>query len=390
MKRGIFIIVVILIGIVYGSEIVDMVENKTIPIQTFMHIKSKIIKESSSFIVFPGSLNPNNLGTCKSLNKTEFGANFTFPPASAILVFAYEGCTNDVHAKLVKDVGGSIAIIAAGIPYMDCVFKYGIDKIDIPVLFMTFPDAIILLKTMGKNSANGFPTILNFEKQHNTWETLGKGGFWIFLQIVLLTSYLFNFVVGIRSLILHFKQEGPKLNISQSTIWVNLFATFIWSMVMFDPWNMRYIVHQNFYQVIISLASPALLSSVILLSFFFNEVLIAKGFIKPQLSTLKYPFIIICLAFWACYIANAVIFGANFTNLSIVKIIIFMNILFFGLSGIYFLLTSILILIKLKGYDSPIFKRVLPLVSVVFFVVLLFVIASIIEASQVYSTFYGC
>jgi hypothetical protein len=132
---------------------------------------------------------------------------------------------------------------------------------------------------------------------------------------------------------------------------------------------------------------PALMTSVTLLSFFFSEVLTAKGYIRPQLDRFKYFFILVTISFWGVYIAEAIILGSNDTNINVLKSVSLLNALLFGLIEVFFLIVTILILQKLNKNKSKILKRLIPLTSFVGFGVLLFVIASIINVANSFDSF---
>jgi hypothetical protein len=64
------------------------------------------------------------------------------------------------------------------------------------------------------------PTIITLIDDYNLWKTLITGGFWIFLEIIVLLAMVFNIVVAIRSLILFAFKTGLNFSLAQICLWV--------------------------------------------------------------------------------------------------------------------------------------------------------------------------
>eukprot|EP01091_Cochliopodium_minus_P000992 TRINITY_DN1087_c0_g1_i1.p2 TRINITY_DN1087_c0_g1~~TRINITY_DN1087_c0_g1_i1.p2 ORF type:complete len:151 (+),score=25.94 TRINITY_DN1087_c0_g1_i1:881-1333(+) len=90
---------------------------------------------------------------------------------------------------------------------------------------------------------------------------------------------------------------------------------------------------------------------------------------------------------WGAYIADAVYFGSNRSNVNLIKTVTLMNVLFFSIAEIYFLTVGTLIVFKLKTFESPILKRIIPLIIVISFGIALFIVGAIIETSQAFSVY---
>ena len=148
----------------------------------------------------------------------------------------------------------------------------------IPVIMGNYDTVIEILKIFGKNIENNHPTIIDLQLDQNEWIKLAGGGFWIFLESIILLFCAANFIFGVRALFLFIQRDSFKIyNITQMIIWVNLVCVLILSMLIFDPWNIRYIITEKFLFVMICLFFPSFLTSVFLLAIYLNEVLIAKG-----------------------------------------------------------------------------------------------------------------
>ena len=177
------------------------------------------------------------------------------------------------HASIIEQLGASVAIIATATPpFAEALFKSeGITEIQIPVFLITFADATTLLSAIGANAALSSPTTLTLVPEDNDWIDLAQGGFWIFLEVVLLLSCIFFFAVSLRGLVLFIKEDGFNYSLPQVLHWVNMLACLFLSMVVFDPWNVRFIVDHTFFLSMLALSRPPFLTSVVLLSFFFSE-----------------------------------------------------------------------------------------------------------------------
>lgn len=148
---------------------------------------------------------------------------------------------------------------------------------------------------------------------------------------------------------------------------------------------MNYISYAPLVLLTVATFSPPIFTSIVLLSFFFSEVLVANGYLKAELDKFKYLFLLVCAGFWGTYLANGVLYATFLTSTNLIKAATMTTVVCFGLAEVFFVTTSILIFLKLNKSKSKILDRMLPFCCITAFAVLIFVIGAIIDVTQVFT-----
>lgn len=272
--------------------------------------------------------------------------------------------------------------------YAVALFKSeGITSLNISVFIVDARLISSILSVFEGNQALGKPTLINLWAEENEWEKISGGGFWVFMEVVVLLCCVTFFLIALRGLILFVREEGFNLSLPQVLHSTNMLACFLLSMAVFDPWGVRFISTGSFSLAMLKLSNPPFLTSITFLSFFFVEVLTAKGYIPPQLDKFKYLFLFACLTFWVLYLVNVVFTFLNQNNIQTIRAVSTLNVVLYSIVLLFFITTAILILLRLRKQKSKTLKRILVLSSFIVLGLIVYLVGASLNLSQTFGIF---